>query len=223
MANTAFDPAAVDFQLTLEHATRGHANAQDVIKFVDTKTGILTGLVAVTTAAPLAILQWSAALDPKLPASLSAFRVDHLMCFNLLCYGLGVGMLLGGCSAVSAMHGLMARNPRRRYQGLLEFFQKIWLWVRRKPRSRSSSVVTVIFPIYRRKNQAAAKVYFDKAMEGMSANDVLREHKLQLFELGRIVNRKIFCNRMAVSFFELQVFTYFLIGFGVMILLKCGY
>lgn len=222
MTHNEFDPAAVDFRLTLDHAAKGHANAQDVIKFVDTKTGILTGLVAVTTGLPLALLQWSAALDPKLAASLPVFRAAHPMCFSFMSYSLALAMLLGGGSAVSAIHGLMARNPRRPYQGMLEFIQKAWLFLRRKPRTSSSSVVTVVFPIYRPKNKAAAKAYFEKAMRGMSMNDVLREHGLQLFELGRILNRKIFCNRLAVSLFELQLFAYFGMVIGALILLKTG-
>lgn len=223
MPEASFDPAAVDYRLTLQHAINGHANAQDVIKFVDTKTGILTGLVAVTSAAPLALLQWSAALDPNLPASLSSFSRAHALVYDVLSYGLSIAMLLGGCSAVTAIHGLMARNPRRPYQGLVEYIQKAWLWVRRKPRARSSSTVTVIFPIYRPRDRTTAQAYFAKAMKGMSMSDVLREHQLQLGELGRILNRKIFCNRLAVSFLELQVFAYFAVGLTAMALLKLGH
>lgn len=222
MGHEALDPKAIDLRLTLEHAGKGYANAQAVIKFVDTKTGVITGLATLTTAAPFALLQWSAGLERSLPASLTNFQSHHPICLTFICYGLLGGMALGVLSIVMAMHGLMARNPRRPYQGLLELIQKAWLWLRRKPRSRPSSAITVVFPIYRRRDTENARRYFKKITAGMTAEEILHEHELQLFEVGRILNQKITWNRRAVSALELQIFVYFVVGAVTIILLQSG-
>jgi hypothetical protein len=222
MGHEEFNPKPGDLRLTLEHAGRGYANAQDVIKFVDTKTGVITGLATLTTAAPIALFRWSAGLEGSLPANLTNFQLHHPICFIFICYGFLGGMALGALSIVMAMHGLMARNPRRPYQGLLELIQKAWLWLRRKPRSRPSSAIAVIFPIYRRHDTENARRYFKKVTVGMTMEEILHEHEFQLFEVGRILNQKITWNRRAVSALQLQIFAYFAVGAVTMILLQSG-
>ncbi len=45
-------------EASLEHAQASYANAQETIRFIDTKTAILTGLATLAVSVPIAVLLW---------------------------------------------------------------------------------------------------------------------------------------------------------------------
>ena len=47
-----------NFEETLAHARAGYANAQDIIKFIDTKIAVVTSLITVSLGLPFLFIQW---------------------------------------------------------------------------------------------------------------------------------------------------------------------
>src|SRR4051794_8119336 len=60
--NSAADSTA---EQTLQHAKDGYKNSQEVIRFVDTKTAVITGLSTLIAGSLVAILKWSIESDAE--------------------------------------------------------------------------------------------------------------------------------------------------------------
>lgn len=214
---------AIDFQATREHAKDGYANAQSVVKFIDTKTGVMTGLLTVVTAAPLAWLQWFWGLDPNKAAGLHTICNTHAASSEILFNGVIIGMVCGVVGIVCSVHGLMARDPKRRYQGFLGTIKRIWHLIRGKYEAKHDKpIMTVLFPLYAPDHKDAAIKRFDLVKKGFSQRQVLEEYHVQFEQIGRILHKKIRCNQLAVSCFECQVIIYAAAGLLAYIVFRLG-
>jgi hypothetical protein len=185
---------------TLEHAKAGYSNAQEVIRFLDSKAGALIGLSSVTTGLGLVVLKWFIELNERSPLSIQTLTIKH----PEYIYSAGivtiVGILLGSIAILCCLHGLNARSPfRDRRDG------------RRPP---------VLFPMYNPdRHLRLAHESFAKITAGMSERDIAGEYEQQLKRVGAILHEKIACLRYAVKLMEYQV-ALFILAFLLLVLAK---
>lgn len=205
-------------ELTLEHARNGYANAQETVRFVDTKSGVMTGIVTITTGLPLVLVQWLLSPDNTISGPISqgipASQICAWLAGAAIVCGLG-GIFFGSLSLISSTGGLMARMPKSDTteppSALPDMFSFLQEMISRKKRSTPSHRVTVLFPLYPPERLKDAKKVFHRVRLGeYSATDMLDEYAVQLESIGYILHTKIRYNGYAVRWFEFQILAYFI-------------
>jgi hypothetical protein len=169
--------------LALEHARDGYRNAQDVIKFVDTKSTIVTGLSTLFAGFLIASAKWSIESSPSSHSNFERLSQAHPY-FAFLIFGSII------VSLVAAMICLTAA---------------VWSVVARLRPGNLNSEFTVLFPMYSEGDELRAKRYFRRQLQGMQRSDVLEEYEDQLRVVGMILCRKLRHNRIACIALLVQV------------------
>lgn len=172
----------------MEHLRASHANVQDVIKFVDTKTGALTGLATLVSTFPFLIFRYFTGEDFDITKWKNPFP-DHpsfpLVGLSLLGLSLAGGLVSIYCSLMS----LTARPPAR--------------WI--KPKNSQKDQFCILFPFYTPKQANHAHEYFSKIVSGVTQKELLTEYVHQMEQLGKIVERKVWWHRGAAIGFCVQL------------------
>jgi hypothetical protein len=204
----------------LTHARASYANAQDVIKFVDTKTTVLTGIVTITTGIPLFILRYL--LVEKTDQALAAIhwhsRISTVgrSAFTAAIILLAVGFACGLLSLLASTNGLMARTPRKARDKQRSLSQDLGALLLRTAsfglfgkRETKSGIFTCLFPLFASHQVEKALANFQKLGKGhYTRTEILEEYAAQLESVGSILNIKIRRNRKAVEWFERQILVY---------------
>ncbi len=92
--NTNLHAGDEDFIRTLAHAQTGYENAQNVIKAIDTKTTIVTGLSTLAAGFLIALIKWSIELDDTSPANLEQVVTAFPKLSTLLFIFVGMSFLI---------------------------------------------------------------------------------------------------------------------------------
>ena len=154
---------------TLGHVKVGYQNAQDVIKFVDTKTAVVTGLSTVLGGFLLIVLKWSVELDgasrPNLE-QLTAAKPWIAIWFYLL-------VLISLGSAVVCLSAA------------------VWSVIARARPKHLENRFTILFPFYKQRDAADACRAFEQKLKGMTTVDILNEYEDQLRVVGMILGKKL--------------------------------
>lgn len=223
--------------LNLEHAKASYANAQEVIRFVDTKTGVMTGIVTITTGLPFALLNLLISSDTPAATNLLEWYSSCGFVVKTLITGAGVaGILFGVFSLLASTSGLKSRAPATKqakesiirdmvrflclkianaFVEILRCFLRIKGKVANEGEISESKVkspqpLTSLFPYHAPESAKEAKAIFDKlAAAEYTTFDVLAEYRTQLLGVGGILHTKIQRNRDAVHWFEWQLAAYF--------------
>jgi hypothetical protein len=209
------------FRINLEHARAAYANAQETIRSVDTKTGVLTGVLTVTTGLPFAFLQFIVSSESQRAARfIDWYSSCGPAAQALATLPLILGICFGAFSLMSSTNGLMARHPHKAGERERAIPIELTLFLLRKlsaPFRRhraptgSTAKLTSLFPLFPQHRTAEAVRDFQRLGAGeYRAEDVLAEYAAQLASVGTILNTKIERNRDAVRWFELQIVTYVL-------------
>ena len=209
-------------ELNIEHAKAAYDNAQDVIKFVDTKTGVMTGVLTITTGIPLAVFHFVVSHKSDEAATIFRWLYESgrisaiLTCVSAaaMCFG----FVFGVASLLAATSGLMARRPRRASHKEESLWREVGsalvrTFDRKRRRSGEEPLppVTCLFPLYPPHRKKEALENFNKlARGGYREADVLQEYAAQLESVGNLLETKISRNRQAVHFFECQIAAYML-------------
>jgi hypothetical protein len=202
------------WERTYNHFKDGYKNSQDAIRFVDTKTGVITGLTVVTTAIPFGVLKWAAGLDSKYPANLQTFQMDHEQVYRLILAGAILGIVSGVCGIAFGIEGIAPRSPKKYYQGIRGIMRRWYDKLRGLHKGKNDKPpTTVLFPFYKEKDEVSAKTYFHNAAKGMSEKAVIREYENQIGQIGRILCLKIECNQRSAFCFRLQLWVYLITAF----------
>lgn len=207
------------FTLNVEHARAAYANAQETVRFVDSKTGILTGVLTLTTGLPFALIQFVISSDSDRAGKLIDWYGNCGPVATLVTtLPLLLGMLFGTMSLLSSTNGLMARHPHRaghRERGLprelLGFLKQKITGFFGKPAEPTGTTVrlTSLFPLFPPHRSTEAQELFAKLGRGeYDRSEVLSEYGAQLESIGAILHTKIDRNREAVRWFELQIVSY---------------
>lgn len=176
-----------EYAETVAHARAGYSNAQDIIKFIDTKSGVVTGLVTVSLGLPFLVIQWLAEqeTDAFLNLEQIAKRSQWLagISMALLILGIGAGLF----ALLKSLSGLLPRSPAARMD------------------------VTILFPMFHpTRNKRKALKSLTRLTAGLSQKEVLREYEIQLFRVGQILHEKTQLLHQTGKWFGWQVGLYFL-------------
>lgn len=172
----------------MEHLRASHANVQDVIKFIDTKTGALTGLVTLISTFPFLIFRYFTGEDFDITKWKNPFP-DHPN-FPLIGLSLLALSFVGGLSSICcSLMSLTARPPSR--------------WTKSKTRHKDQ--FCILFPFYTPKQAVHAQEYFSKIISGFTQKELLAEYVHQMEQLGRIVELKVRWHRRAAMCFYIQL------------------
>lgn len=179
-------------ELTLEHAKAAYANAQETIRFMDTKAGALTGLSTIVTGLPILVLQW---ITEQQSVDGSRWQISslvecHPIILPVLSVVLGAGAFSGVVSLWFALDCISARLPSKR----------------RRP--------TVLFPMVGDLGSRSAIVR--KLRNGLTHASILDEYKTQILRVGFILSQKALALSRAMRWFKLQMAFYGLGAFCFM-------
>ena len=203
----------------LAHGKACYQNAQEVIRFVDSKTGVMTGVVTVTTGIPLAVFHFILSGKSDEAATIWAW-IDQggapRWLVGLSASFLLLGFICGVWSLVAATSGLMARRPLNNLlqhpslpKELGRLIWKIVTFGRGGKRPQKPPEITCLFPFFDEGRREEALKKFQKLGAGKyTADEILHEYGLQLGSVGSILATKINRNRKAVHWFEGQVAMY---------------
>jgi hypothetical protein len=172
----------------MEHLRASHANVQDVIKFVDTKTGALTGLVTLILTFPFLLARYFTGDNFDLAKWKNPFPA-HPDFPTVALIVLSVSLLGGIASICCSLTSLVARPPSR--------------WI--KPKNSQKDQFCILFPFYTPKQAPAAHEYFSKIVSGLTQKELLIEYQHQAEQLGSIVERKIRWHRRAALLLRVQL------------------
>jgi hypothetical protein len=186
---------------SLEAAKTGYGNAQEVIRFVDTKVGAALALLVLLIPAPLVFVGWQLGLEKSNSQLIwSGFDRSFLQLW-FLASGF-ISLFSGGfASVVSVIHGINCVSPRApRKHGENRLFHNEW-----KP--------NVIFPIFAPKDTEAAKKHFSSLAEGWDRRKMVADYSDQLLEVGRILDEKLACMKQCFNWLKRTLFLYALSAF----------
>jgi hypothetical protein len=163
---TADDPV---LSRTLDHVKVGYQNAQEVIKFVDTKTAVVTGLSTVLGGFLLIVLKWSVELDgvsrPNLEQLTAAKPCIAILFYLLVLTSLGSAVVCLSAAVWSVIARARPRHLENRF--------------------------TILFPFYRQRDATDACKVFEQKFKGMTTVDILNEYEDQLRIVGMILGKKL--------------------------------
>ncbi|OGV70665.1 MAG: hypothetical protein A2283_11620 [Lentisphaerae bacterium RIFOXYA12_FULL_48_11] len=173
---------------TIEHAQRGYQNAQETIRFVDTKTGVLTGLCCLLLGAGLELIKTCLAIGVY-KAPFNGHAIDSW------CIVAGIALLIFAISGIgciiASIHSLTARPPL------------------------ASTGFTVLFPFFTPPARSTAEEYARKIVVGMKESEIAEEYQNQIISVGAILEEKCKWHRRAVLYFRAEVLSLFALGAAV--------
>lgn len=174
-------------QTTLDHVKVAYANAQETIRFIDTKAGALTGLLTLAVGLPIWVVQWLS----EQQAEDAALHVGLDKCEP---YILIIGFLAWSC-------GIMA--------GVISLWLVLDCISARLPSRRRKSVV--LFPMVSGHHSAYAIAR--RLTAGMSTQNIIGEYRTQCLRVGAILAKKVIKFNRAMLWFKAQIAAY---GVGVL-------
>lgn len=177
-----------------EHAAVGYANAQETIRFLDTKAGALIGLVTLVTGLPLVIIQWILDKDDTSPVCLSSLQGNHPILTNTLAVILFAGLAAGVVSLWNALEVTVARPASHKRKS-----REITCSKHHSHKRRAN----VLFPVGDHYNDRA--YILRKSYNGLTTSEVNQEFGSQLIRVGNITGKKIRYLRNAVCAFKFQL------------------
>lgn len=168
------------FEQTLEHAIRGHENAQSVIRFIDEKNAFVVSLSTAFVAAGAMIVEKG--LNPPSQgalAALSTLCAGHVAALSLILFSPAIG-------AVCIVFAAMSVRANR-------------------PHDDRSVEHSVLFPCHDRKKVWNAREYYLKTLrDGMEEPLILCEYADQLAIIGDIIFIKCKHHQRSVLLFAWQ-------------------
>ena len=193
--NTYMSEEARDKHESLqEHASVGYANAQETIRFLDTKAGALIGLVTIVTGLPLLVMQWILDKDDSNALCLSSLQGNHPILTNILAVILFAGLAAGVTSLWCALEVTIARPASHKRKSCKHACSKHHSHKRR---------ASILFPVGGTYNDRA--YILRKASTGLTTNEINREFGAQLLRVGNITGKKVRYLRNAVKAFQVQL------------------
>lgn len=169
-------------ETTLEHAKAAYANAQETIRFIDTKAGALTGLLTLAVGLPIWVIQWlgeQKTEESSLYLGLAKCE-PYILVIGFLAWSCGI--MAGVVSLWLVLDCIAARPPSRK----------------RKP--------TILFPMVA--DRHSAYVIARRLTVGLSTADTIGEYRTQCLRVGAILAKKVIKFKRAMRWFKAQIASY---------------
>lgn len=170
-ADSNSDGNAIRHDERLEHLIRGYNACQDCIKFIDAKSNILIGLSTVVAGFAITLAKWIFELPEGQFASLTEVGTRHPAAIWWVAVFFALGLIAFPVVIGACVWSVIARPA-------------------------SPGALTLLFPTPR-SGIADLRPAIRAAIANLSRQAVLDEFEDQLFNLGKIVSRKLHSNRTA--------------------------
>jgi hypothetical protein len=168
-------------ELAVKHAEAGYRNAQDIIKFLDTKSGVIAGFAFVGIGLILQVLkEFIEARDSVKTSTMIFFEnlphstlliIVFITTFSLLC-------------------------------GIASIYYVVRCITARPPSDISELKHTFLFPFFDEKcDLESAMEHYKKINDGFTLVEVAQEYEAQLLQVGSIICKKVKYNRLAANCF----------------------
>lgn len=178
----------------IEHAKGGYQNAQEIARFIDTKSSFITGASTVSIGFVLNALKEYIQLPSPLRHNVDQFPI-------LTCW-----------IAVLAVISLFA--------GVLCLWQSIMSLIGRPP-SPLDNRPTVLFPFY--SETPKERSHCQKIVSGLSEKEIAQEYETQIRNVGLILRKKFIRHRSAGWLLLMQLTSITAAGILVICCLYYGY
>lgn len=182
-----FDP----FIEGIKHAESGYKNSQDIIKFIDTKAGVIAGFAFVGIGVVLQGVKEFLAFRKDTQDLIVEIFKQHPTCAIVIFISSFLSSATGVCCMWFVVRCVTAR-PRR---------------------IASKTKHTILFPHWdERKDYGYAREYYEKLERGLTHKEIAVEYGDQLLNVGAILYKKIKYLRCAAHTFLGQLFLLALTG-----------
>jgi len=182
-----------EWKATWEHLKEGYKNGQEVIRAVDTKVSVLTGLATFAIAAIAAVagvvFDW---LKDDTWGARQSISGTNAPCVILALFALtaAISIILGARSVWSSMRALIPRRREKEYTDI---------------------GATVLFPFLpfgrtqERERCKALQQYQEVLRRDMTIADIRKEYEDQIQNVGNIIGQKVANCSSAVRWFRAQI------------------
>lgn len=155
------------------HAKDGYKNAQEIIRFIDTKSTFFAGSSILLLGFTLQVIKQYFELPASMQEQLKTAADNHPYCFCMINGFVVLSLLLGILCIWSCIFSLVGRPPLRNME----------------------HINTILFPFFR--GAPEERNVCRKVGDGMTDVDVAKEYECQLWNVGMILQRKVRRNRWA--------------------------
>lgn len=171
------------FKEGIRHAESGYKNAQDVIKFIDTKAGVIAGFAFVGLGVVLQGIKEFLGFSKDVQNVIVDAFLRHPHCALAIFITSGLSSLCGVCCVGLVVRCVTAR-PRR---------------------IASKAKHTILFPHWNEDAEYGyAREHFEKLESGLTHKEIAIEYGDQLLNVGAILHKKIRYQRYAAHSFLVQ-------------------
>jgi hypothetical protein len=179
----------------LEQAKAAYQNAQEIIRFIDTKTSFITGASTLSIGFVLDALKEYIQLPDGL-------KNNFDLCPIMTCW-----------IAVLAILSLLG--------GVLCLWSSIMSLIGRLPKKFMDHHLTILFPYFSGKQ--SEQDYCKKITTGFAEEEIAREYQTQVWNAGLILHKKLTRHRWAARMLLLQLVAITMAGILVIFCLYYGY
>ena len=163
--------------LSINHAHAVYKHAQEIIKFIDTKTSFVSGACVATLGFILQLVKQ--AVDNPNPINAIAAVTAHPICSYVMRYSVLGAILFGVICLLFCVASLVGRPPH------------------------ANTRTTILFPFY--VGTDLEKECCGRISKVMSQEDIASEYETQIWNVGSILRIKIIRHRTAVWMFWCQI------------------
>jgi hypothetical protein len=157
------------FEQKLDLFKSGYSNAQDVIKFIDTKNGVISGFVTLTIGGTLAFVMWVFE-----NAGTGAKAVYDVLAGNRhVAAAVALSVCFGAGSLFCCFRSLVGRSP---------------------PEDR----YRILFPCFTPKMLNNAKAIYEQSARSLTGDLLLQEYWEQVAAVGQIIFKKLYWHRFSL-------------------------
>ncbi len=172
-APNAAPDASDNRERAIAHAKDGYKNAQDIIRFIDTKSTYFAGASVVLLGFTLQLIKQYFELPANFQEQLKNAADSHPFCILVIDALAALSLLAGALCIWSCVLSLVGRPPRQNME----------------------HISTILFPFFT--GTAGEWEVCRKVSAGMTDLDVAKEYECQLWNVGMILQAKIRRNRWA--------------------------
>lgn len=167
---------------SFEHAVASYSNAQELVRFLDTKAAAIIGYSTLLAAIPFGLFHWAfSGADSGPREEITRWMLTMPIGQSVLGSLLVCSLL---CAAPVILHALAASSARAQTHYTNQ---------------------TVLFPAHDDNDKVNFEAAIKKLTAGLSKSVRLSEYAAQITEVGRILRQKMLCIGKALFWLKLQL------------------
>ena len=170
-----------DISLAIAHAKEGYKNAQETIRFIDTKSGFLAGMTVLAIGATLDLAKRYLEFPLETKRQLEAIAANHPNCTFAVGVFATLSLVAGVWSLWSSALSLVGRPPKQDW----------------------SNIHTALFPFF--SGSQAERRVCERLITGTTETEVILEYENQLWNVGLIIHQKLHRHRWAMWMFLVEI------------------